>query len=241
MNKQTVAVFFTCIVTILPAFGQEKPVAPSESSSAPQAGQPASQPQESEPLTVDDFGTDLDLEVRVLLGQKAGVVGTLPADLDDMRDVLQHKFNYTTYSLWNTLHVVAWPGEQTVVQVVPGHYLVVETLAADAARGIVKARVSVCRDEGEPAVRREFLAGQQGAVEVTHAPRVSAQPPDLLSSPMTVTRTDWKVIGGVELWLSADGERLRSTLPGKTLMNAGSPEEIGQTKRFLIVGVKIAE
>ncbi|HPA46104.1 MAG TPA: hypothetical protein PLG59_00975 [bacterium] len=241
MNKRIFAVFFACIVLILPAFGQEKPAAPSQPPSAPQVEQPAAQPQESRPLTVDDFGADLDLEVRVLLGQKAGLVGALPPDLNDMRDVLQDRFNYTTYSLWNTLHVVAWPGEQTVVQVVPGHYLAVETLAADAARGIVKARVSVCRDEGEPGVRREFLAGQQGAVEVAQQPRHSAQPPDLLSSPMTVTRTDWKAIGGVELWLSADGERLRSTLPGKTLMNAGNSEEIGQTKRFLIVAVKIVE
>lgn len=231
-----------CIALIgLPATGQNQPL---EDTSAPPAEGPLESP-EGRMSSVDELFPDMDLEVRIVLGARSGLAGALPPDLTDMRHALHKRFNYATYSLWNTIHVVAWPDEPTTVQVVPEHFLVVETLAADAERGLVKARVSLYRVPENSGVSREFLAGEHGAVGVKRGRRDLFDPRDfpLLSSPLTVTREEWKAVGGVELWLSADGERLRSTRTTNQslLTSGGNTRNIGSVKRFLIVGVRIAE
>ncbi len=223
------------------AWGQQaQPAAPQpEQATGAQAQIPENAP--VPPPTVDDFGADLDLEVRVLLGAKTGLVGALPPDLIDMRRSLRDRFNYATYSLWNTMHVIAWPGESTVVQVVPEHYLVVEPLAADAERGIVKARIGVYREREHGETIQEFAATTERAYERTRSPRRSENVQYLLSTPMTVTQEEWKTVGGVELLLSADGQRLISSSGSSTNMLGSSQNRAGAAKRYLVVGVKIVE
>ncbi|MFH1744034.1 MAG: hypothetical protein ABIH23_33940, partial [bacterium] len=241
MRRILLFLFLNLSLIVLPVAGQDQPVG-DKSAPAPASEEPAGATEEK-PLTVDDFGVDMDLEVRILLGAKTGLAGALPPDLNDMRDALRKRFDYTTYSLWNTIHVVAWPGESTTVQIVPEHFLTVEPLAADAERGLVKARVFLYRIPETAGGGREYIASPQGAMEMKR-PRVHQREIPLLESPMTVTRDDWKAIGGVELWLSADSQHLRST--GTTTQQGlitpgGSSSTAGGVKRYLIVGIRIAE
>jgi len=214
---------------------------PARATESGQAASGEAQAASEAPPSVDDFGVDMDLEVRVVLGAKTGLAGALPPDLIDMRQALQKRFNYATYSLWNTMHVVAWPGESTVVQIVPEHYLVVEPLAADAERGIVKARVGVYREHDQGETIREFAATNRRAYEIARNPRVPQDVRYLLSSPMTVVRDEWKTVGGVELFLSADGQQLMSSSSSSTSILGSAQSRVGAVKRYLIVGVTIAE
>ena len=191
-------------------------------------------------------GSDVEIEVRVILAGTSGIGASFPRDLFDMRSILRDRFKqYRSFRTINTIWVSSWAGETASTLVFPGHVLSVDVAAVNARSSQAKVTVNLEMDrmaflsESSEFIRSGDIA--IGQKQERHG-REEIEPLSLLRSSMTVGPSEWRVIGGTQVRVSGDMRDITADPKrGGTSLSAGgvrSNRDDDALIRYIIIGLR---
>lgn len=194
----------------------------------------------------DSFGSDVELEVRVILGGTGGISGSFPRELNDMRTLLNERFtNCRTFKPINTIWLSSWPGEKAVSLVFPDHVLTAEIAAVNPQGGQAKVTVSLERDRGGIGGKQQnYLRAGDVAIGQTQKNPPSGELLELLRSSMTVGPKHWQVIGGIQVHVTPDGKEIATGSRDRNLLSTtivDTSRDDSTQIRYLIIGLRTRE
>lgn len=220
----------------------------------PLRAQQQPKPQETTP-TKDQSSPGEELyfiQIRVILAGTTGIVGTVPAELSDMKERLLQSFRYPAYTLWNTVRLSFFGNEETAAMLFPDHYIrLIPKGRAQNGGGIkIKAEVYYLPPENNTTTKF-YLPGStipQPGQTITHPPIVGLEsspqqhqlPQPLLpivSSALILKSNTWESVGGIPVRVNAQDQVRSSHLSSSPIPSAGQNTALGQTK-FLILGLQ---
>ncbi len=191
----------------------------------------------------DALGSDVEIEVRVILAGTTGIGGSVPRELNDMRSVLTDRFkNYRNYQLVNTIWLSAWGGEKSASLVFPQHILSTEVVAVDPTGTRAKVKVSLDLDRGGAFTKTEDFA-RAGDIAIGRERKTDGalEPLNLLRSALTVGPDSWRAVGGVQVRVSNDMKDVVSDYRRSNSLSTTNLQPRGDEPalvRYLVIGIR---
>lgn len=176
------------------------------------------------------------IQVRVIFSGKSGITGTVPRELQDMRNILKTSFKYPSYQLNNTIRLSVFGGEDAKALVFPNHYIRIIPKGESKSAGGLKLKAEIYEVKEGINEERFFSQGDlnlSGIKQETEGSHSRVFP--VVSSAMLLTPSNWEAVGGVPVRVTSSGRVSGNSLSTSSF---NSSTTSGQEK-YLILGLRL--
>lgn len=196
--------------------------------------------------------------IRVIFAGTTGIYGSLPQELQDMKDILTQSFHYPAFDLSNTIRLSFFGDEDATAAVFPDHYirLIPKGTSKDGKSVKVKAELYSVpqennitakyylpipekangKDPANPNPDTQDTPVNQFPAMATIEEKSGGKQPllPLVSSAVILNNQTWEAFGGVPVRMNSQDRVSSNTLSSNPMANQAA----GQ-KKFLILGMQL--